>query len=178
MDKIETAVFGAGCFWCVEAVFQSLHGVSSVLPGYAGGHTENPTYEEVSDGNTGHAEVAKIEFNPEVIKFSDLLNVLFATHDPTTVNRQGNDIGDQYRSVIFFASDEQKKLAEEFIKNAQKEFDSPIVTQVLPLGKFYLAENYHRDYYKNNPGNPYCQLVITPKLAKFRKKFSELLKKE
>ena len=177
MDNVETAVFGAGCFWCVEAVFQSLQGVSSVLPGYAGGHTENPTYKEVSAGNTGHAEVAKIEFDPAVIKFSDLLNVLFSTHDPTTVNRQGNDVGDQYRSVIFYLSDDQKNQAESFIKDAQKEFDSPIVTQVLPLDKFYIAENYHRDYYKNNPGNPYCQLVITPKLSKFRKKFSDLLKK-
>jgi len=175
-DLMETAVFGAGCFWCVEAVFQNLKGVSSVLPGYAGGHKDNPTYEEVSSGTTGHAEVTKIEFDPSVIKFADLLNVLFATHDPTTMNRQGNDVGDQYRSAIFYLSDNQKKQAEEFIKQAQKDFDSPIVTQVLPLDKFYPAENYHKDYYKNNPGNPYCQLVIDPKLAKFRKKFANLLK--
>jgi peptide-methionine (S)-S-oxide reductase len=176
MENMETAVFGAGCFWCVEAVFQNLKGVTSVLPGYAGGHKENPTYEEVSSGATGHAEVAKIEFDPNVINFSDLLNVLFATHDPTTMNRQGNDVGDQYRSAVFYMNDEQKKQAEEFIANAQKDFDSPIVTQVVPLEKFYPAENYHKDYYKNNPGNPYCQLVIDPKLAKFKKKFAELLK--
>ncbi len=173
---METAVFGAGCSWCVEAVFQNLKGVSSVLPGYAGGHVANPTYEQVSNGNTGHAEVAKIEFDPQVIKFTDLLNVLFATHDPTTMNRQGNDVGDQYRSVIFYLSEEQKSQAEGFIKNAQKEFTSPIVTQAQPLDKFYPAENYHQNYYINNPGNPYCQLVIDPKLTKFRKKFNHLLK--
>lgn len=172
---METAVFGAGCFWCVEAVFQNLKGVSSVLPGYAGGHKDNPTYEEVSSGSTGHAEVAKIEFDPAVIKFLDLLSVLFATHDPTTMNRQGNDVGDQYRSAIFYMNDSQKKQAEEFIAAAQKEFSSPIVTQVQPLDKFYPAENYHKEYYKNNPGNPYCQLVIDPKLEKFRKKFAALL---
>src|SRR3990167_7375900 len=134
--NLETAVFGAGCFWCVEVVFQSLKGVSLVLPGYAGGKVENPTYEQVSSGATGHAEVAKIDFDPKVISFTDLLNVLFSTHDPTTLNRQGNDVGDQYRSGIFFNSDEQKRLAEEFIKQAQKEFSSPIVTEIKPLDKF------------------------------------------
>lgn len=176
MENLETAVFGAGCFWCVEAVFQNLKGVSLVLPGYAGGTKENPTYEEVSRGTTGHAEVTKIEFDPNVIKFTDLLNVLFSTHNPTTINRQGNDVGEQYRSAIFYLNDEQKRQSEAFIEQAQKEFGSPIVTQVQPLEKFYPAENYHRDYYKNNPGNPYCQLVIDPKLQKFRKKFSALLK--
>ncbi|HYV33778.1 MAG TPA: peptide-methionine (S)-S-oxide reductase MsrA [Candidatus Limnocylindria bacterium] len=174
--QTQTAVFGAGCFWCVEAVYQNLRGVSSVLPGYAGGNKADPTYEEVSSGTTGHAEVAKIEFDPAVIKFSDLLNVLFATHDPTTMNRQGNDVGDQYRSAIFYTSENQKQEAQSFIKQAQKEFSSPIVTQLVPLEKFYAAENYHRDYYKNNPGNPYCQFVIDPKLEKFRKKFASLLK--
>ena len=172
----ETAIFGAGCFWCVEAVFQNLKGVSSVLPGYAGGHVANPTYEQVSGGTTGHAEVAKIEFDPAVIKFADLLNVLFSTHNPTTMNRQGSDVGEQYRSAIFYTSAEQKQQAGEFVKTAQKDFDSPIVTQVQPLDKFYQAENYHRDYYKNNPNNPYCQLVIDPRLEKFRKKFASLLK--
>jgi peptide-methionine (S)-S-oxide reductase len=172
----QIAIFGAGCFWCVEAVFQNLKGVSSVLPGYTGGHKANPTYEEVSSGTTGHAEAAKIEFDPTVIKFSDLLNVLFSTHNPTTMNRQGNDVGDQYRSAIFYLNPDQKKESEEFIRQAQKEFTSPIVTQVVPLDKFYPAEDYHRDYYKNNPGNPYCQLVIDPKLEKFRKKFAALLK--
>ncbi len=146
------------------------------MPGYAGGHKENPTYEEVSSGTTGHAEVTKIEFDPKIISFSDLLNVLFGTHDPTTMNRQGNDVGEQYRSAIFYQSEQQKQQAEEFIKQAQKDFDSPIVTQVVPLDKFYPAENYHRDYYLNNPRNPYCQLVIDPKLAKFKKKFAALLK--
>jgi peptide-methionine (S)-S-oxide reductase len=173
---METAIFGAGCFWCVEAIFQNLKGVESVVPGYAGGHVANPTYEQVSQGKTGHAEVAKIEFDPQVIKFTDLLNVFFATHNPTTLNRQGGDVGEQYRSVVFYVSDSQKTQAEDFIKNAQKEFTSPIVTQVQPLDKFYLAENYHQNYYKNNPGNPYCQLVIDPKLEKFRKKFADLLK--
>lgn len=173
---METAVFGAGCFWCTEAVFQSLKGVSSVLPGYAGGHVDNPTYEQVASGLTGHAEVTKMEFDPASIKFTDLLNVLFATHDPTTLNRQGNDAGDQYRSAIFYNSGAQKTQAEDFIKNAQKEFSSPIVTQVEPFTQFFRAENYHSNYYKNNPGNPYCRLVIDPKLEKFRKKFAELLK--
>ena len=173
---METAVFGAGCFWCVEAVFQNLKGVMSVLPGYSGGHVENPTYEQVSSGASGHAEVAKIEFDPAVIKFIDLLNVLFSTHNPTTTNRQGNDVGEQYRSAIFYLTQEQKKQTEEFISNARKEFSSPIITQIVPLEKFYPAENYHRDYYKNNPGNPYCQLVIDPKLEKFRKKFADLIK--
>jgi len=174
--NMETAIFGAGCFWCTEAVFQSLRGVSLVLPGYTGGHVENPTYEQVSSGSTGHVEVTKIEFDPNAIKFTDLLSVLFATHDPTTMNRQGNDVGDQYRSEIFYLSNDQKLQAEEFIKQSQKEFSSPIVTKISPLNKFYPAENYHQNYYKNNPGNPYCQFVIDPKLEKFRKKFSSLLK--
>src|SRR5579864_4964235 len=161
MNK-ETAVFGAGCFWCTEAVFQNLKGVTSVLPGYTGGRVPNPTYEQVSMGNTGHVEVAKIEFDPSVIKFTDLLNVLFSTHDPTTPNRQGNDVGEQYRSVIFYLSEEQKKEAEEFIAEAQKDFDNAIITTVEPLDKFYEAENYHQNYYLNNPGNPYCQFVIVP----------------
>ncbi len=173
--EIETAVFGGGCFWCTEAVFQNLKGVSSVLPGYAGGSAPDPTYEQICGGDTGHAEVSKIEFNPRIIKFTDLLNVFFATHDPTTLNRQGNDVGDQYRSVIFYTSPEQKLQAAQFISEAQKEFDSPIVTQVQPLDKFYVAENYHQNYFKNNPGNPYCQMVIGPKLQKFREKFADLI---
>lgn len=172
---METAIFAGGCFWCTEAIFQNLKGVLSVLPGYSGGHIENPTYEQVSNGDTGHAECTKIEFDPNVIKFSDLLNVFLATHDPTTKNRQGNDVGEQYRSVIFYTTPGQKVDAEKFILEAQKEFDTPIVTEIEPLEKFYVAENYHQDYYKNNPGNPYCQVVIDPKVQKFRKKFAHLL---
>ena len=173
---MQTAIFGAGCFWCTEAIFQNLKGVSSVLPGYAGGRVPNPTYEQVCGGNTGHVEVAQIEFDPEQIKFVDLLNVLFAVHDPTTINRQGNDVGEQYASAVFYTSEEQKRQAEEFIKQARKEFSDPIITQVRALDKFYPAENYHQNYYNNNPGNPYCQVVISPKLEKFRKKFQNLLK--
>lgn len=172
---MQTAIFGAGCFWCTEAIFQNLKGVTSVLPGYTGGLVPNPTYEQICGGDTGHVEVAKIEFDSEVIKFSDLLNVLFATHDPTTLNRQGNDAGEQYRSVIFYVNEEQRQEAEEFIKLAQKEFNQPIVTAIEPLQTFYVAENYHQNYFNNNPGNPYCQAVISPKLEKFRKKFKDLI---
>jgi peptide-methionine (S)-S-oxide reductase len=173
---METAVFGGGCFWCTEAIFQNLKGVSSVLPGYSGGHVENPTYEQVSEGNTGHAEATKIEFDPSVIKFSDLLGIFFATHDPTTPNRQGHDVGPQYRSAIFYMNEQQKKAAEEFIKNAAKDFDAPIVTEITPFNKFYVAENYHQNYFKNNSNAPYCQAVISPKVAKFRAKYANLLK--
>ena len=175
-NHMETAVFGGGCFWCTEAIFQNLKGVASVLPGYSGGHVSNPTYKQVSSGTTGHAEAAEIKFDPAVIEFKNLLEVFFATHDPTTMNRQGNDVGEQYKSAIFYASEEQKKEAEKFIASAQKDYSSPIVTQVRPLEKFYVAENYHQNYFKNNPGNPYCQIVINPKLEKFKKKFPNLLK--
>lgn len=172
----EIAVFGGGCFWCTEAIFQNLRGVLSVESGYTGGHKANPTYEEVSGGDTGHVEANKIEFDPGVISFRDLLEVFFAMHDPTALNRQGNDVGTQYRSAIFYSSEEQKKQAEEFIAGAQKDFDSPIVTQLKPLGEFYKAENYHQNYYNQNPDKPYCRLVISPKLQKLREKFSVLLK--
>lgn len=174
MDQ-ETAVFAGGCFWCTEAIFQGLKGVTSVLPGYSGGTVANPTYEQICDGNTGHAEATQIEFDPNVISYEVLLEVFFATHDPTTMNRQGNDVGPQYRSVIFYTSPEQKQAAEKSIQMAQKDFDRPIVTQIQPLDKFYVAENYHQNYFKNNPGNPYCQVVINPKLKKLREKFSNLL---
>ena len=175
---METAVFGGGCFWCTEAFFQSLKGVSSVLPGYAGGSVENPSYEQVSRGATGHAEVAKIEFDPKVIKFIDLLEVLFATHDPTTKNYQGNDIGEQYRSAIFYTNLEQKQAAEKFIQALENDqtYSSPIVTQIQSLQKFYPAENYHQNYFLNNPDKPYCQVVINPKVQKFKIKFASLLK--
>lgn len=174
----QTAVFGGGCFWCTEAIFQRLKGVTSVLPGYAGGHVANPTYEQVSEGDTGHAEVTKIEFDPREIPFEALLEVFFATHDPTTLNRQGNDVGEQYRSVIFYTNEAQKQTAQNFIKNAQKDFNSPIVTQLQPLDKFYLAENYHQNYYNQNSGKAYCQVIINPKLDKLRKKFAAKLKPE
>lgn len=174
----ETAVFGGGCFWCTEAVFKELRGVLSVLPGYAGGHTEHPTYTQVCGGNTGHAEVIKIEYDPAQIKYEDLLTVFFAAHDSTTLNRQGNDVGTRYRSIILYTSEEQKQKAEDFIVglNASAKEGSPVVTEVKPLEKFYEAENYHRDYYAQNKDQPYCQIVIQPKLEKVQKKFAALLK--
>ena len=174
----KVAVFGGGCFWCTEAVFDELRGVKSVVSGYAGGSTKNPTYEEVCGGRTGHAEVIKIEFDPGEIAFKDLLTVFFATHDPTTLNRQGNDVGTQYRSAIFYANEEQKREAEAFIKelNDSKAFGKPVVTTLEPLGEFYEAEDYHQKYYANNPYQPYCQYLIPPKLNKLHKQFSALLK--
>jgi peptide-methionine (S)-S-oxide reductase len=172
------AVFGGGCFWCTEAVFDELRGVKSVVSGYAGGSTKNPTYEEVCGGRTGHAEVIKIEFDPGEIAFKDLLTVFFASHDPTTLNRQGNDVGTQYRSAIFYATEEQKREAEAFIKelNDSKAFGKPVVTTLEPLGEFYEAEDYHQKYYANNPYQPYCQYMIPPKLTKLHKQFGALLK--
>jgi peptide-methionine (S)-S-oxide reductase len=176
--KSAVAVFGGGCFWCTEAVFDELRGVKSVVSGYAGGSTKNPTYEEVCGGRTGHAEVIKIDFDPGEIAFKDLLTVFFATHDPTTLNRQGNDVGTQYRSAIFYADEEQKREAEAFIKelNDSKAFGKPVVTTLEPLGEFYEAEDYHQKYYANNPYQPYCQYMIPPKLNKLHKQFSALLK--
>jgi len=176
--KSEVAVFGGGCFWCTEAVFDELRGVRSVVSGYAGGNLKNPTYEQVCGGLTGHAEVIKIEFDPSEITFKDLLTVFFATHDPTTLNRQGNDVGTQYRSAILYANDEQKREAEGFIKelDAAKTFGKPIVTTLEPLTEFYETEKYHQKYYTNNPYQPYCQFMIPPKLNKLHKQFSELLK--
>lgn len=173
-----TAVFANGCFWCTEAVFKMLKGVISVIPGYTGGKKEDPTYEEVSSGNTGHAEAIKIEYDPSVVSYDDLLNVFFNTHNPTTLNRQGNDIGTQYRSAIFYGNEEEKKKAEEFIKelNDAKAYPGPVVTEVVSLDKFYEAEDYHHDYYEHNKDKPYCQIVITPKIEKMQKRFAELLK--
>ena len=176
MNNIQTAIFGGGCFWCTEAIFQGLKGVGSVLPGFCGGSVPNPTYEQVCAGATGHAEVTKIEFDPGIIKFEVLLEVFFATHDPTTINRQGEDVGEQYRSVIFYTSPGQKQIAEKYIGDAQRDFNSPIVTTVEPLYKFYQAENYHQNYFDRNPDKAYCRAVINPKLEKFRKKFAYLLK--
>ena len=179
MDSlIKTTVFANGCFWCTEAVFSMLKGVSSVKPGYTGGKVKNPTYEQVSDGNTGHAEAIKITYDPSIISYDDLLAVYFNTHDPTTLNRQGNDVGTQYRSVIFYTDDEQKNKAEALIKelNDSKAYDKPVVTDVEPLKVFYEAEDYHHDYYHNHKGQGYCQLIIAPKLDKLQKRFEKLLK--
>lgn len=174
---MQKAVFGGGCFWCTEAVFKSLHGVSKVLPGYAGGTVKNPTYEQVSSGNTGHAEVIEIEYDPEKISYKDLLTVFFATHDPTTLNRQGNDVGTQYRSIILYTGDEQKDEAEKIIAeiNSSHKDGDLVVTEIVPLEKFYVAENYHHDYYSNHKEAPYCQIIINPKLEKVQKEFSNLL---
>ncbi len=178
MSKTEAATFGSGCFWCTEAVFSELQGVMSVEPGYSGGTVANPSYEDVCTDTTGHAEVARITFDPAVISYRELLEVLFSTHDPTTLNRQGNDSGTQYRSVIFYGDQEQKRQADAIIREltADKVFRSPIVTEVLPLGAFYPAEEYHRDYYRRNPSKGYCQAVIAPKLSKFRAHWKSKLK--
>lgn len=174
----DTATFGAGCFWCVEAVFVELKGVESVVPGYTGGEVKNPTYRAVCDGTTGHAEVAQIVYDPSVITFAELLEVFWMTHDPTTLNRQGNDVGTQYRSAVFYHNESQKEEAEFYKKKlAENEvYPNPIVTEIVPLGTFYLAEDYHNDYYANNPDQGYCKFVIRPKVEKFRKAFAEKLK--
>ena len=179
MDQsLEAAVFGGGCFWCTEAVFEQLAGVISVMPGYAGGTTKNPTYRQVCTGKTGHAEVARVVYDPAQVSYHDLLTVFFAMHDPTSLNRQGADVGTEYRSVIFHTTDDQKRQAEAFIHdlNNSDPRGNPIVTDVSPLEMFYEAEDYHREYFRNNAALPYCQFVIVPKLAKIHKNFSELLK--
>ncbi len=176
--RIEVTTLGGGCFWCTEAVFSQLKGVEKIEPGYSGGNIENPSYEQVSTGKTGHAEVAQITFDPAVISFKEILQIFFSTHDPTSLNRQGADIGTQYRSVIFHHDDEQKAIAEQVIKefNDEGTFDAPIVTQVEPLKAFYKAEDYHREYYKRHPEQPYCRVVIAPKIAKFRQLYLDKLK--
>ena len=175
----KSAVFGGGCFWCTEAVFLMLRGVKSVEPGYAGGTVPNPTYDQVCGGGTGHAEAVRIEYDPAEVAFEDLLTVFFATHDATTLNRQGNDVGTQYRSIVLYADDEQKQATESYIAELEKSSDvgDPIVTEIKPLEIFYPAENYHRDYYARNKEQPYCQAIISPKLKKAKEKFAELLKK-
>jgi len=177
-NKIETATFGTGCFWCTEAIFQDLKGVQQVISGYSGGSVENPSYQQVCTGTTGHAEAVQITFDPEVISFEDLLYVFWRTHDPTTLNRQGADVGPQYRSVIFYHNDEQKNLAEKSLKetDASGLWPNPIVTEISPYQTFYQAEDYHQNYYKINPNQPYCRMVIDPKVRKFRKEFQEQLK--
>ena len=178
MENLETATLAAGCFWCVEAVFDDLVGVEDVVSGYSGGHTENPTYKEVCSETTGHAEVVQIRFDPTVLSYADLLRVYFTVHDPTQLNRQGNDIGTSYRSAIFYHSDEQRRTAEEIIAEITAEgiYDNLIVTEVTPFDKFYPAEDYHQEYFANNPSQPYCAAVVAPKVAKFRKKFANRLK--
>jgi len=177
---IDTATFGAGCFWCTESIFQTLIGVSRVTSGYMGGYKENPSYEDVCTGNTGHAEVTQIDFDPAQITFEELLLIFFKTHDPTTLNRQGNDIGTQYRSVIFYHNQEQKDQANNMIDELTREmvFDDPIVTEVSPVSEFYSAESYHQNYFNLNTAQPYCTFVIQPKLAKFTKNFREKIKPE
>lgn len=174
----EVAVFGGGCFWCTEAVFKMLKGVLSAVPGYAGGTKPNPTYDEVSSGLTGHAEVMRIEYDPAQVSFKTLMTVFFATHDPTTLNRQGNDVGTQYRSIILYTTPAQKEEAEAFIREieASTTTGSHVVTEVKPLAAFYEAENYHRDYFAHHSDEAYCQLVISPKVEKVQKQFAELLK--
>jgi peptide-methionine (S)-S-oxide reductase len=174
MSRTEIATLAGGCFWCLEAVYDELEGVHSVESGYTGGHVENPTYHQVCSGETGHAEAVRITFDPDVVSFRDLLEVFFVIHDPTTLNRQGNDIGTQYRSAIFFHSPEQEATAREVIAELEREgaFPGRIVTEVVAAGPWYEAEAYHQEYYARNPGQGYCQFVIAPKLAKFRKKFA------
>jgi peptide-methionine (S)-S-oxide reductase len=177
-QQLATATVGGGCFWCTEAVFQNLRGVKSVKSGYAGGHVENPTYQQVCTATTGHAEVIQIAYDPAVISYEDLLEVFFTTHDPTTPNRQGNDVGPQYRSVIYYHDAEQERTALDVIKsvNDRRIWNRPIVTEVSPLPTFYPAEAYHDDYFARNPGQPYCQVIIEPKVAKLRKQHMDKLR--
>lgn len=175
---LEVATLGGGCFWCIEAVYNDLRGVDSAISGYAGGRTKNPTYEQICGHGTGHAEVVQVKFDPGVITYQDILDIFFSIHDPTTLNRQGNDVGDQYRSVILYHDAEQKRIAEQTIKQLTeaRAYRDPIVTQVAPLSEFYAAEEYHQEYFKNNPNQPYCRFVVAPKVTKFRKSHAELLK--
>lgn len=179
-ETMETAVLGGGCFWCVEAVYESVQGVEKAESGYAGGSLPNPTYDDVSAGVSGHAEVVKITFDPKVITYSEILKIFFHTHDPTTLNQQGADRGTQYRSVIYFNSDKQKKEAEDVVTKITEEklWPNPVVTEIAALKDFYKAEDYHQNYYKNNKEQPYCSLVIGPKIQKLKKEFADRLKKE
>jgi peptide-methionine (S)-S-oxide reductase len=178
-NNLEVATLAGGCFWCLEAVFDELKGVESVESGYSGGHVPNPSYAQVCDDNTGHAEVVRVTFDPHVISYHDLLKVFFSIHDPTTLNRQGNDAGTQYRSAIYYHTPQQKAVAEEVIKEFTEArlWDGPIVTEVTPFEQFYMAEDYHQEYFKKNPFQGYCRAIIAPKVAKFRQKFVEQLKK-
>ena len=179
-SKSEIAVFGGGCFWCAEAIFEQLRGIISVKSGYSGGTVPNPTYEQVCSGTTGHIEVVQVEYDPSQIFFESLLEIFFSTHDPTTMDRQGNDVGEQYRSVVFYTTEEQRAEAEKFIEKLELEgvFDNPVVTELRPFHKFYEAERYHQEYYRNNPNQPYCRAVINPKLKKFKEKYASLIKSD
>jgi len=179
-SKLETATFGEGCFWCSEAVFQRLRGVKSVVSGYSGGKVDNPTYEQVCNGNTGHAEVIQITYDPKEISFDELLKVFWQTHDPTTPNQQGHDVGTQYRSAIFYHNDDQRRIAEQYKQQLEKSgtFKKPIVTEISPFKTFYPAEKYHQNYFNANPSQRYCEFVIRPKVEKFNKEFKDLLKQE
>jgi peptide-methionine (S)-S-oxide reductase len=176
--NLELATFGAGCFWCVEAIFQRVDGVEKVVSGYAGGHIENPTYKEVCNGTTGHAEVCQLSYDPNLVSYDELLEIFWKTHDPTTLNRQGNDVGTQYRSVVYYHNDAQKTLAEKYKKelDAAGIFNNPIVTEISPFEILYVAEDYHQNYFNENGSQPYCSFVIQPKVDKFRKVFKEKLK--
>jgi len=178
--NLQTATLAGGCFWCLEAVYDEIKGVHSVESGYTGGKNDNPTYHEVSTGMTGHAEAVQLHFDPQVVSYRDLLNVFFAIHDPTTLNRQGADVGSQYRSAIYYHDDEQKATAEQLIRelNDQHIWARSIVTEIARFDKFFIAEDYHQEYFANNPNQPYCMAVVAPKVSKFRKHFLELLKKE
>jgi peptide-methionine (S)-S-oxide reductase len=177
-NQREMATLGGGCFWCVEAVYQDVQGVQQVVSGYAGGFVDNPTYQQVCSGATGHAEVTQITFDPMVISYEDLLYIFWRTHDPTTLNRQGADVGTQYRSVIFYHNDEQKAIAEKSLRETNESglWADPIVTEIVPAPKFYSAEEYHQDYYRSNSNQPYCRVVIDPKVRKFKKEFQDKLK--
>ncbi len=179
MKQLETITLGAGCFWCVEAVFDDLQGVDDVVSGYMGGHSANPSYEEICTGQSGHAEVIQVKFDAATISLREVLEVFFAVHNPTTLNRQGNDVGTQYRSAIFYHSPEQKQIAEQVIQSVGggKVWDDPIVTEVVPAATFYPAEEYHQEFFKRNPHQGYCMAVVSPKLSKFRKNFSSRLKR-
>lgn len=180
INELETATFGSGCFWCTEAVFDMVYGVREVVSGYTGGQTENPTYEQVCSGNTGHAEAVQITFDPKVISYDELLKIFWKTHDPTTLNMQGNDVGTQYRSAIFYHTESQKETASNCKVELDKTgaWDNPIVTEVVPVSKFYKAENYHQKYFENNPNQAYCSFTIAPKIAKFENAFKNILKKD
>ncbi|HVF41654.1 MAG TPA: peptide-methionine (S)-S-oxide reductase MsrA [Pyrinomonadaceae bacterium] len=177
--KLEAATLAGGCFWCVEAVFDELRGVESVVSGYTGGDAPSPTYQQVCSGATGHAEAVQVSFDPQVVTFREILEIFFTVHDPTTLNRQGADVGTQYRSAVFYHTAEQRETAERVIAelNGEKIWDAPIVTEVAPLAEFYPAEDYHQEYFRNNPGQGYCRAVVAPKVAKFRQKFLEKLKR-
>lgn len=178
MANIQQATLAGGCFWCIESAFNSVVGVVSAFSGYAGGQTQQPTYEQVCEGTTGHAEVVRVNFDADQISYRDILEVFFALHNPTQINRQGNDVGTQYRSEIFYHDAEQKKIAEQIIDEIELEeiWSTPVVTEITALNNYFQAEDYHQDYFKNNPQNQYCTMVVAPKLAKFKKKFAELLK--